>query len=260
MRGGRLLLGIGARLWVSLKKIIDDEFLDEKFSHSSPTTPKTTPLFRAPNPALQFDWRRFWSLFSSETELSSDEKLELARLKTQLHNLHLEMQKEEKRKNDELHRAIQSRLRQLGMNEEPNAYIIQRGDYKRGSEKEREYLRLHKNFLYRIYDNRCSKCGNDTNGLDIDHFFISKNEGGCFQMQHRDGFVVNNAIPLCETCNRSKSDKNYRSFFSQYDLLRILERNAKMNERLNQTKIAVVRTKAFAERSGEVLDVDATTY
>jgi hypothetical protein len=57
-------------------------------------------------------------------------------------------------------------------------------------------------------------------------------------MHHRDGFLVNNALPLCERCNRSKSDKHYRAFFTPQDLLRILENNAKMNEQLNEKKLS----------------------
>jgi 5-methylcytosine-specific restriction endonuclease McrA len=196
----------------------------------------------ASTPIANFNWKRFWNLFISYEDLNEQDRAELMRLKRELQEIHSSLEREERRKAQELHRAIQVRLSRLGINDDRSVYIVHRGDYKRGSEKERDYIRQHRNYLFRIYDNRCSKCGNDANGLDIDHFFISKNEGGCFQMLHRDGFIVNNAIPLCESCNRSKSDRDYRSFFSQHDLIRVLELNSQMNLRLNQERVKLCRT------------------
>ena len=56
-------------------------------------------------------------------------------------------------------------------------------------------------------------------------------------MKHSEGYVVNNAIPLCQTCNRSKSDNDYKSFFSESELLAILEKNVLMTRRLNAKSI-----------------------
>lgn len=255
---------LGELLRMSLRKITTEEFfivrfgfrsklINELFEPSSLTPwPRTEILSSSEDKAkVHFDWKRFWALFSSEEQLSDIEKNEMIKLRKELREIYFELEQEEKRKAEELQRAIQTRLSRLGINDDRGVYLVRREDYKRGSEKERDYLRQHKNFLLRTYDNRCSKCGNDSNGLDIDHFFISKNEGGCFQMEHRDGFMVNNAIPLCETCNRAKSDRDYRSFFTSQDLLRVLEKNAKMNERLNQGLIVrPTRLDRFLEREG----------
>ncbi len=116
-------------------------------------------------------------------------------------------------------------------------YIIDRDDYRRGNPKESYYRKTFYLYLLEVFGNSCAKCGSKENGMDIDHFIFSKNEGGCFMMKHREGHLVNNAIPLCQTCNRSKSDDDYKSFFSESELLAILERNVLMTRRLNAKSI-----------------------
>ena len=138
----------------------------------------------------------------------------------------------ERNKKEEFARKIG----QLSSSDNRHEYEISNEDYKRGLDKERDYVLRHKAALFRLFDNRCANCGDDENGLEIDHFIFSKNEGGCFEMRHKDGFNVNNAIPLCESCNRSKSDKNYKTFFSPERLVQILEKCSLMTKRLNEKK------------------------
>lgn len=244
-----VLSGIGALICASIKKIMPHDFSahDETISSSPRELRSLSEMISSRTPAVQevvrnersenIDWKRFWELFSTKRELTEAERAEMARLKEALRDFHQRALQEEKKKADEFRRAVQSKLTELHISENRSDFFIHREDYKRGSDKERDYIRLHRNYLFRIYDNRCAKCGNDSNGLEIDHFFFSKNEGGCFEMHHREGYRVNNAIPLCESCNRSKSDRSYRSFFSSYELLRVLKFNAKMNERLNENKV-----------------------
>lgn len=120
---------------------------------------------------------------------------------------------------------------------ERDDYIIERDDYRRGNPKESYYRKTFCLYLLDAFSNSCAKCGSKENGMDIDHFIFSKNEGGCFMMRHCEGYLINNAIPLCQTCNRSKSDESYKSFFSESELLTILERNILMTKRLNQRLI-----------------------
>ncbi len=197
----------------------------------------TTFKFQTSTSPTPINWRRFWDLFSSEQELTQAEKEEMTHLKLKLREMHSYLENEEKRRNERLRIAIQVRLSELRISDNRAHYIVHRDDYKRGTDKERDYIRMHRNFLYRIYDNRCGKCSNDQNGLDIDHLFFSKNEGGCFEMLHIDGFKVNNAVPLCESCNRSKSDRDYQTFFTPHELIRVLEKNIIITERLNQNLV-----------------------
>ena len=113
-------------------------------------------------------------------------------------------------------------------------YIINREDFKRVSDKEMIYRKKHKSTLLRLFDNRCAQCGDDENGIDLDHFIFPKKDGGSFAMKNRGGYWVNNAIPLCERCNRVKGAKSYRDFFSEEKRRDILEKNKEMSKRLNE--------------------------
>lgn len=129
---------------------------------------------------------------------------------------------------------LRKKISSLAMSADRHDYVIQNGDYKRGLKKERRYLKEHKATLFRLFDNRCVKCGADDQGLSVDHFVFSKNEGGCFMMRHKEGYWVNNGIPLCNKCNSAKLDRSYESFFSQEELVTILEKSKLMSHRLNQ--------------------------
>lgn len=94
--------------------------------------------------------------------------------------------------------------------------------------------------LLKIYDNKCANCGDSSNGCDLDHFVFAKNEGGNFIMKHRDGYFVNNAIPLCQNCNRSKGDQDYNNFFSEEKLLELFTKNAEMTKLINERKTSNV--------------------
>jgi 5-methylcytosine-specific restriction endonuclease McrA len=116
-------------------------------------------------------------------------------------------------------------------------YIIERDDYRRGNPKENAYRKQFFLPLLETFGNRCAKCLTNDNGMDIDHFFLSKNEGGCFIMRHVNGHLVNNAVPLCQSCNRGKSDESYRDFFTQAEALALFQKCANMTKRLNERPI-----------------------
>lgn len=135
------------------------------------------------------------------------------------------------------HQKLQKAIAALTPSADRDKYIIERDDYRRGNPKESYYRKTFCLYLLETFGNSCAKCGSKENGMDIDHFIFSKNEGGCFMMKHREGYLVNNAIPLCQTCNRSKSDESYTSFFNEAELLTILEKNVLMTRRLNAKSI-----------------------
>ncbi len=80
----------------------------------------------------------------------------------------------------------------------------------------------------------CATCGADDNGLDLDHFFIPKSKGGNFVLKRKDGVLINNAVPMCETCNRTKGNKDWRSITEENTLIQILERNSAANLLVNE--------------------------
>lgn len=112
-------------------------------------------------------------------------------------------------------------------------YIVKRSDYKRGNPLEHEYRKIYLLKLLRVFNCKCANCGKDDDWFDLDHFFLSKNDGGNFIVLHKDGFFVNNAIPLCPHCNRSKGDRLFDEFFTAERLVEIAKLNRKMTDLIN---------------------------
>jgi 5-methylcytosine-specific restriction endonuclease McrA len=143
---------------------------------------------------------------------------------------------EENARRLEYYRQLEQRMSIVRVSDNRADYVISNDDYRRGTPREHFYRKAFLLSLLAAFDNRCASCGTYQNGVDIDHFVFSKNEGGSFAMFHREGFWVNNAVPLCQTCNRSKLDQSYRIFFTQEQLVTIFERNVEMTRRLNATE------------------------
>jgi len=120
------------------------------------------------------------------------------------------------------------------VSENPEEYIILEEDFLRNSPKEISFMLKHKALILSMYGNRCAACKTSTNGIDFDHYYISKNRGGCFQMQHRNGYLVCNAVPLCVSCNRSKGDRHYSTVCSREQSKFIHELNQVLTKIVNQ--------------------------
>ena len=141
---------------------------------------------------------------------------------------------EESARRHEYQRRLEARLAVVRISDRRVDYLISNDDYRRGTPRENFYRKTFLLPLLATFANRCASCGTSENGVDIDHFVFSKNEGGTFAMFHREGFWINNAIPLCQSCNRRKLDHSYRDFFTAERLAEILEKNAEMTKRLNE--------------------------
>lgn len=144
---------------------------------------------------------------------------------------------EEKRLAEE---EFQRKISIVRISDDRNDYIISKEDYKRGNPVDNDYRKTWFLTLLKIYDNKCANCGDSSNGCDLDHFVFAKNEGGNFIMKHREGYFVNNAIPLCQNCNRSKGDRDYNNFFSEEKLLELFTKNAEMTKLINERKTSNV--------------------
>jgi hypothetical protein len=87
----------------------------------------------------------------------------------------------------------------------PSDYSIERRDYSRSNSDERLYKIKWWPTLMRLYDCRCALCDEDRDGMELDHFWIPKSHGGNLVLRHQlTNQLVNNAAPLCTTCNRHK--------------------------------------------------------
>ncbi len=91
-------------------------------------------------------------------------------------------------------------------------------------EADRQYRNIHLLRLLKVFDNCCARCGVSNKGIHLDHFMVPRSKGGSFLLETHSGFKVHNALPLCESCNTSKGDKNYRKFFSGEELIRIFSK------------------------------------
>ena len=111
-------------------------------------------------------------------------------------------------------------------------FVVSDEDYKRTSEVDINYHKEFKNYLFVLYGNRCVKCSNMKN-LEVDHLYIPKVKGGNFIMIYRDGYKINNAVPLCRKCNAIKYDKSYKEFFNKKTLAIISHKNTIMNDFIN---------------------------
>ena len=148
--------------------------------------------------------------------------------------------REKERKNLALRRGREQFVRNLNrvsISDDRNDYIFSDEDYRRGNKRENDYRKKYFLPLLNIFGNKCAKCGDSSNGIDLDHFVFSKNEGGNFSLLHKDGHLVNNAIPLCRACNRSKSDKSYRDFFNEEQILYLFTKNRDMTITINSENI-----------------------
>ncbi len=133
-------------------------------------------------------------------------------------------------------KTMQEKIAKLEISDDRNDYIISNFDYKRWNKKENSYRKLFKLPVLSVFDNECAKCRDSYNWVDIDHFVFSKNSWWCFIMIHRDWYLVNNAIPLCQSCNRSKWDRDYKEFFTKNELMNIYTKNQEMTELINEKK------------------------
>lgn len=56
-------------------------------------------------------------------------------------------------------------------------------------------------------------------------------------MRSKNGVYVNNCIPLCRSCNASKSNKDFREFFTESEISRIIEISQSINAYINEEMI-----------------------
>lgn len=112
-------------------------------------------------------------------------------------------------------------------------YFIVGSDYSRESRIDRFYKQHIRYTLSKAFNGHCCKCNEGMGQLEFDHFWLPKSQGGNFAMRHKNGLYINNCIPLCKSCNLSKSAKNYLDFFSQDEVVRLLSINKQVESKLN---------------------------
>ncbi len=98
-------------------------------------------------------------------------------------------------------------------------YHIDQVSYRRNTARERRFKSEYLLRLLKAFDCRCAWCSADDNGLELDHFFVPKCEGGEWILKEKTeagGMVKRlNAMPLCSSCNRKKRERPASKIMSE---------------------------------------------
>lgn len=109
---------------------------------------------------------------------------------------------------------------------DPGSYKIKLRDYKRNNADERYYRQKYLLPLLRCFDCRCAVCGSDEDGLELDHFWVPKAKGGNFLLKLNNvNKLVNNGVPLCQSCNRQKHEEGISVTQEQRGRIHLKARN-----------------------------------
>ena len=102
----------------------------------------------------------------------------------------------------------------------------------------------------RVYDCRCALCGEDRDGMELDHFWIPKSHGGNLVLRDRElGMLINNGVPLCTTCNRHKEQSIVP--LNDVQLVRIAEANRTMTAKINDVSVVKFPAKILGYQPGD---------
>jgi hypothetical protein len=94
-------------------------------------------------------------------------------------------------------------------------YVVRPQDYKRGNLLDNFVRGKWDQHVAMAFGDGCALCHSSRDRLTLDHFWISKNDGGNFAMLHRmTSSLVSNVIVLCCSCNSAKGERSFETFFS----------------------------------------------
>lgn len=116
-------------------------------------------------------------------------------------------------------------------------YVVDPTDYSRESRIDNYYKKNFSYLLTKAFNGSCCKCGQGMGTLEYDHFWKPKSDGGNFLMRHKDGYYINNCIPLCRSCNSSKGKSSYTSYFTTDELSEIISKSQSLNHEINKQMI-----------------------
>lgn len=109
-----------------------------------------------------------------------------------------------------------------------NIFIIRQRDYKRGNLVDNFFRNEISLKIINAFENKCLKCGS-VHDLTLDHFAIPKNEGGNFILFTKDTSSIKlNIVVLCRSCNASKGERNFMSYFEDQELNKAIEYQKKL--------------------------------
>ena len=110
------------------------------------------------------------------------------------------------------------------MAENHSNFIRRKKDYKRGNKLENYIKKMWSSRLIEKNNRRCIRCMK-SEGIQLDHFWLPKNEGANFIMVHREKkYLVSNVLPLCYSCNSRKKDRDIRTYLDTINDEKMIKR------------------------------------
>lgn len=180
-----------------------------------------------------------------QIKLRREENERLALLREEQRKLQLE---KERFNREEALRKEQERIRQLAEIEGIHLKVDHtRANYKatndcylRNNKLDKLFVKKYRYHLERISRNRCLNCDNMFN-LQLDHAIFPKSMGGSFIMVHNSGKMQANCILLCQSCNSSKGQRDYKVFIKDHKRIMLMhailaEMTVKLNEPMGQVR------------------------
>jgi len=224
--------------------------LEEKTrEHETALKAKTTFFSR-----LMHDWRDD-TTFKEYQKRQRDLKSEFEALRSEYFSLDREISRGKRarskflhaqraRTESELRRRVEAEARENFRNQAVQSltaefdranFLITRLDYRRGNSIDNYFQKIQTTVL-ESFGNCCLFCGTTTN-LSLDHYALSKNEGGNFVLIAVDKASIRlNVIVLCRACNAAKSQFGYQVFFNDSQRERAASCQRRLLERLLQDK------------------------
>jgi 5-methylcytosine-specific restriction endonuclease McrA len=111
---------------------------------------------------------------------------------------------------------------QKELNYKRKNFKIRDKDYKRGNPLDNHFRNKISDQLISTFGGSCLCC-DSTEDLALDHFAIPKNEGGNFALylKGQKSIKLNIAV-LCRSCNASKGERDFKSFFTEEQLAKAM--------------------------------------
>lgn len=92
-------------------------------------------------------------------------------------------------------------------------YYMQPRDYRRGNAIDNYFRNRIPGVVFDAFDHRCVFCGSG-HDLTLDHYELTKNEGGNYVLISRDKASIRvNIVVLCRSCNSEKGQLSFVSHF-----------------------------------------------
>lgn len=167
--------------------------------------------------------------------IASEPRRQRQRIKAQI--IKNAQEAETRAKHDEQQGQRADSFRNLENDYDRHQFCIVPTDYRRGNGIDNYFRKGLLSKVLAAFNHACVFCGSPEN-LTLDHYGLSKNEGGNFALRTVDKVSIRpNVIVLCRYCNSAKGQIKPDSFFSAEQRQRILSCHRSLLAVLLQDKL-----------------------